>query len=152
MLLTRADELPEVVASEIRRLAPGRIVIAGDATAVTDAVIKRLYALAPTVVRMARPQLDAVPLTVSLATPFNAASATQVYALDGVEQGVVEGVEPAAPVTVRPVVAPPAAVVQSDAVPPLAAPSGKTISVGIALPFGYWVLEVRDPYLEPLRR
>jgi len=145
VLLTRADELPEVVASEIRRLAPGRIVIAGDATAVTDAVIKRLYSLAPTVVRMARPQLDAVPLSVALAAPFNAASATQVYTLDGLEY-----VAPAAPVAARPVATPPAAAPVAEL--PLGQPSENAIGVGVPLPFGYWLFEYRDPRLEALRR
>jgi putative cell wall-binding protein len=38
VLLTRRDELPAVVAAELARLAPERVVVAGGPTAVTDAV------------------------------------------------------------------------------------------------------------------
>ncbi|GAA1507737.1 LAS superfamily LD-carboxypeptidase LdcB/putative cell wall-binding protein [Agromyces terreus] len=51
MLLTTPKAIPAVVAAELKRLAPDRIVIVGGTGAVSDAVAKAARSYAPTVVR-----------------------------------------------------------------------------------------------------
>ncbi|TBN55940.1 trypsin-like serine protease [Glaciihabitans arcticus] len=146
VLLTPADALPGVVASEILRLAPERIVIAGDATAVTDALVKRLYSLAPTVVRMARPQLDAVTLSAALGAPFSLASATQVYAANGVVTPEPDTAAPVAPAVKAP---------QAPSAPAVVTPTavvGTAATPVVIRSFVFMLGIERDPRIEPLRR
>lgn len=48
LLLTPGDQLAPVVATELRRLAPGRIIVAGGPATVSEAVVTALQAIAPT--------------------------------------------------------------------------------------------------------
>lgn len=48
LLLTNRDDVPAVLATEITRLSPKRIVVVGDALSVSDAVYDRLATFAPT--------------------------------------------------------------------------------------------------------
>ena len=53
LLLTRADRLPDVVAAELRRLAPDRVVVVGGTGAVHDKVLDQVRALGSQVSRLA---------------------------------------------------------------------------------------------------
>jgi putative cell wall-binding protein len=70
MLLTRRDGLPAATEAELRRLAPGRIVVLGGTASVADTVVTRLRTLATsgTVERLAGPDRYATAVTVSRAT------------------------------------------------------------------------------------
>ncbi|TCL83073.1 putative cell wall binding repeat protein [Rathayibacter sp. PhB179] len=48
LLLTNRDDVPDILAAEITRLSPKRIVVVGDALSVSDAVYDRLATFAPT--------------------------------------------------------------------------------------------------------
>nr|WP_240898448.1 cell wall-binding repeat-containing protein [Agromyces luteolus] len=52
LLLTRQDVLPSVIAAELERLAPERIVVVGGPAAVSDAVYAQVAEAAPTVTRV----------------------------------------------------------------------------------------------------
>lgn len=52
VLLIRRDALPGVVAAELRRLAPSRIIVAGSSSAVSDEVVRELRDYAPSVTRL----------------------------------------------------------------------------------------------------
>ncbi|QHF25792.1 hypothetical protein GTU73_18535 [Rathayibacter sp. VKM Ac-2804] len=53
LLLTNRDDVPDVLAAEITRLSPRRIVVVGDAFSVSDAVYDRLATFAPAITRIA---------------------------------------------------------------------------------------------------
>lgn len=53
VLLTKSDQVPDVIRDEIIRLAPQKIVLVGGTTALAPNVEKAMKALAPTVVRIA---------------------------------------------------------------------------------------------------
>ncbi len=76
VLLTKRDGLPAATESELRRLAPGRIVVLGGTASVGDAVVSRLRSLATsgTVTRIAGADRYATGVAVSRATFASAAS------------------------------------------------------------------------------
>lgn len=59
MLYIKRDSLPGVVAAELRRLAPAKIIVGGDNGVVSDAVLRELRDYAPSVTRLSETQLDA---------------------------------------------------------------------------------------------
>jgi hypothetical protein len=68
-LYIKRDSLPGVVASELRRLAPAKIIVGGDSGVVSDAVLRELRDYAPSVTRLTEAQLDstvtAAPATIA---------------------------------------------------------------------------------------
>lgn len=68
LLLLPATGVPSVVADELRRLAPTRIVVVGDASVVSDVTLDQLGGLAPTVTRLAGATRYATAAQVSRAT------------------------------------------------------------------------------------
>lgn len=166
VLIVSGDRLSGAAVAEISRLSPSRIVVAGDAGVVSDAFVRHLYALAPTVVRMARPQLDAVPLTVTLGAPFDPTTATQVYALAGVitpDASAPAGQAPAgqAPSGQAPSAAAPAAPAAPSGTAPargvdlgaLGAKDERTMAAASVLgPVNGWVGALSDPRVAIFRR
>ncbi|HSM02165.1 MAG TPA: cell wall-binding repeat-containing protein, partial [Acidimicrobiia bacterium] len=65
LLLVRSDAVPAAVATELTRLAPGRIVVVGGPTAVSDAVVSQLGSFAGTVDRISGNDRYAVAAAIS---------------------------------------------------------------------------------------
>jgi putative cell wall-binding protein len=80
VLLTNPTSLPAVVAAEITRLAPERIIVIGGAAAVSDAVFDQLEPLAAEVVRIAGASRYQTAIAVSVEA---FASASRVYIATG---------------------------------------------------------------------
>jgi putative cell wall-binding protein len=81
VLLVRTDDLPDVVVSEIRRLAPRRIVIMGGPAAVSTAVESRLADLASVVERAEGP--DRYATSAAIARMFFPTSIAEVWVASG---------------------------------------------------------------------
>jgi hypothetical protein len=65
VLLIKRDSLPGVVAAELRRLEPARIIVAGSSSAVSDEVLRELRDYAPSVTRLGAAALVESALTES---------------------------------------------------------------------------------------
>ncbi len=106
VLLVRPDAVPAAVAAELRRLAPGRIVVLGGSTAVSDGVVRSLQAYtAGSVTRIAG--LDRYGTAVNVSrSGFGAAAAVYVASgasyPDGLAGGPVAALLPAPLLLVRP--------------------------------------------------
>ena len=91
MLYIKRDSLPAVVGAELRRLAPGKIIVGGDSGVVSDAVLRELRDYAPSVTRLTEAQLDATvtvaPVTIAAPVQGTASSVStiQVAQVAGVE-------------------------------------------------------------------
>lgn len=98
LLLTSADVLPEATEAELERLAPGRIVVVGDPTDVSDGVVAALRELAPQVTRIGSEDDEATSAAVSRATFSTSPTAfvaTAADFADGLTGGAFAGVLPA---------------------------------------------------------
>lgn len=105
LLLTPPASLPASTEQELRRLAPERIVVVGDAADVSDAVVERLRALSPEVIRIGDPDDEATSAEVSRAT-FTSSEvaflATSAAFADGLTGGAFAGALPAPLMLVSP--------------------------------------------------
>ena len=96
ILLTRSDTLPDATITELRRLAPARIVVMGGAGAVSDAALAQLGAFSPSIARISGADRYATAAALSAAT-FAADGVSTVYLAtgtgfpDGLSAGPVAG-------------------------------------------------------------
>jgi putative cell wall-binding protein len=80
LLLVRTNGIPEAVAAELTRLSPGRIIVVGSASAISDAVLTQLGAYAPATRVDAR---DRYALSATVSGLMYPAGAPLVYVATG---------------------------------------------------------------------
>jgi putative cell wall-binding protein len=81
VLLTDPDGLPGVVAAEVTRLRPSRIVVVGGTAAVSDTVFAQLEALVPNTVRLSGP--NRYDTAVEISREAFSGGSTRVYVATG---------------------------------------------------------------------
>jgi subtilisin family serine protease len=82
LLLTRPDVVPAEILAELQRLSPARIVVMGGTSAISDAVLAQLRAIAPDVQRITGPDRYDTSAALSAAS-FAANSVSTVYVATG---------------------------------------------------------------------